>query len=102
VREQSEGTESPSSVDQVATTGDSVEPEFDSSPDVNLDGSVADSTDTKDHEINSLGTSRRFYYKIRGLIIAPLGLVREWLIPIVVFFVVFGIGGYLLLNGMPF
>lgn len=67
------------------------EPTFNaSSPDVNPDGSLAagDQTDTQQpnrpNQSNKFSTIRRLYHKLRATFRAPFGLLREYMIPLLV------------------
>jgi hypothetical protein len=98
VQNRSSGTESPQAMSDVPRGSSTVDPEYESSPDVSIDGSLADSqskpaTNSTD---SGPGTVRQFIYKLRGTVIAPFRLVREWIIPITVFVLVFGGVLYLL------
>ncbi|WP_436902769.1 AN1-type zinc finger domain-containing protein [Halovenus halobia] len=72
-----------------------------SSPDVAPDGSVVGSKRQVDNDsVGSIGAGRRIWYKLRGAFLAPISLLRDWLIPITVFLLVLGGGAYLLFTGI--
>ena len=99
LQRQSSGIDEPESMDTVSRTGESVDPEYQSSPDVNIDGSLAstDSETVTGDTPGGIGIGYRLLYTIRGFLIAPLALLREWILPITAFLLVFGIGAYLLI-----
>lgn len=81
------------------------EPAFDaSSPDLNPDGSLAadDTIDTKSsdrsHPANQLSTGHRLYYKLRATVRAPFGLLREYVIPLLVFLIILAVVVVLLIS----
>jgi hypothetical protein len=90
LKQQSTGIESPQAIeinqDQIA--GESVESEYDSSPDVAVDGSIhgAYEVESISHgSPQSSGRLRSVYYSLRGLFQAPSALLREYIIPILAF-----------------
>lgn len=91
-----------SAVSAGQVTGTAQEPDYDSSPDVAVDGSVADEdTDsvTSEHSPQSAKSSRArsVFYTLRAVVRAPFGLLRRYLIPILAFLLVFGAVAYVLL-----
>ncbi|MFB6307962.1 MAG: hypothetical protein ABEH35_01410 [Haloarculaceae archaeon] len=88
--------------DETTLMGTTPEPDYDSSPDIAVDGTLKDAESEKE-ENSPVGSSRpisrklrSIYYSIRGFALAPLGLVRRYLIPLLAFCIVFGGGLYLL------
>jgi hypothetical protein len=74
------------------------EPTFEaSSPDLNPDGSLAadDTIDSNEpnqpHPSNQLSTTRRLYYKLRATVRAPFGLLREYMMPLLVIVVLLAV-----------
>ena len=101
-------TASPASVRGDDTTTQEVpnprEPTFEaSSPDLNPDGSLAadDTTDSSQqnqpYSSDQLSAAHRLYYKLRGTVRAPLGLVREHMIPLLAIVVLLALVGGLLI-----
>lgn len=102
LEQQSTGVESPQAAeisdDQIA--GEKVEYEYESSPDVAVDGSIDSS-----HAVESIprdnpqssGRLRSIYYSLRGLFWAPFSLLRHYAIPILAFLSVILAGIALLL-----
>jgi hypothetical protein len=82
--------------------GASKEPEYAKSPDVSIDGSVATEDAPKEHASkkepgsSGPGRARSVYNWVRGTIRAPFMLLREYIIPIVAFLLVFGAAFYLI------
>ena len=98
LQRESSGIEEPEAMDTVSRAGESIDPEYQSSPDVNTDGSLAstDSETAAGDTPGGIGTGYRLLYTIRGFLIAPLALLRKWILPITAFLLVLGIGAYLL------
>ena len=74
--------------------GTTAEPDYESSPDVQVDGSVAESETEHGSVSEATGASSPLhsaYYHVRGVVLAPFGLLREYLIPILAFLIV-GLG----------
>jgi hypothetical protein len=79
------------------------EPEYESAPDVQTDGSVekassgrvAESADTK-----YSSTLDSAYYSVRATLLAPFGLLREYIAPLLAFVLV-GLGVLYLLGVLP-
>lgn len=90
----SEGINDPETMDaeDIRTMGTTPDPEYDSSPDVAVDGSIADGTvaETEGGQTPSSGGLWGVYARIRGILRAPLGLLRRYLIPLLAFGLVFG------------
>lgn len=102
LRRHSESTTQPEAIDDsaVKTMGTSVEPDYDSSPDVAVDGSIADEEgnggeSTVSAQESSSGVLRSAYYAVRGTLLAPVGLLRRYFIPLLAFALVFGVVLYL-------
>jgi hypothetical protein len=84
--------------EDITTMSTTADPDYDSSPDVAIDGSVADeTTDAKNTETPSKGLLWQIYVTLRGFIRAPLGLLRRYLIPLLAFMFVFGVAVFLIL-----
>ena len=67
-----------------------------SSPDLNPDGSLAadDEIDKESNQpdiSNRLSTARRLYYKLRATVRAPFGLLREYVMPLLVVIIIFAV-----------
>lgn len=91
-----------STVTSAQVTGTAQDPDYDTSPDVAIDGSVADdSTEIAPPEQSGTsagsGRVRSVYHTLRGLVRAPFGLLRRYFIPILAFLLVFGAVAYLLI-----
>jgi len=103
VSNRSDGIESPESVsvDRDRVMGSTPDPDYDSSPDVSVDGSVTGrtaATDTVDGSSHRFGPLRgTFAHKLRALLLAPVGLLRRYLLPLLAFLLVFGGVAYLFL-----
>lgn len=97
LQRRSQGVETPAAAD-VQTTGTRKRPEYESSPDVDTDGSTAG--------VSNPNTEKKPKWrpnlqpKVRGTILAPLLLLRDWAIPILAFSLV-AIAAYLLVYGVP-
>lgn len=92
------GIDSPEALSDVQRTGRSVEPEYESSPGVSVDGSVAESSAPDPASSPSgPGFDRRVIYKLRGTLLAPFKLLREWIIPITIFLLLSGGVAYFLI-----
>jgi hypothetical protein len=80
--------------------GTTAEPDYDSSPDVATDGSIADENEqtisTSTERTSSGGAFRSMYHRIRGLLLAPIGLLKQYFLPLLAFALVFGAVIYLL------
>lgn len=98
---QSEGIDDPAALDDetIQTMGTTPDPEYDSSPDVAVDGSIA--TETADSTTASQSAASgglwSIYATVRAFVRAPVGLLRRYLLPLVAFLLVFGAVVYLLL-----
>jgi predicted nucleic acid-binding Zn-ribbon protein len=103
LQRRSEDTEQPETVDDssVQTMGTITEPDHDSSPDVAVDGSIADDNkqteSTTSVRTSSDGAFRSVYHTIRAVLLAPLGLLKRYFIPLIAFALVFGLVIYLAL-----
>jgi len=93
---QSSSSTGPDALDDTDTHtyGTTPDPEFESSPDVAVDGSVeASQHDTlPGHNEGSrsgiTATGRRIYHILRATLLAPVALFRQYLLPILAFAVV--------------
>lgn len=99
VERRSEGVESPDpvSVDRTQVMGTERDPDYESSPDVSLDGSVE--SGEANAELTSTApqpTSPTVLHKLRATVVAPVLLLRQYLLPLLAFLVVFGGVAYLL------
>lgn len=88
--------------DQVDTYGTTPDESYESGPDVAVDGSVAanqqrSSEQTTATDQHGHTTLRSAWYTLRATILAPIGLLREFLVPILAFAVVAGIVVWFLL-----
>ena len=91
-----------SAVSAGQVTGTAQEPDYGASPDVGIDGSLADEdTDSvaSEHSSQSANPSRArsVFYTFRAVVRAPFGLLKRYLIPILAFLLVFGAVAYVLL-----
>lgn len=70
--------------------GTTPETEYESSPDVATDGSLQRSPPSTAEETRQTSRSslRTGYYKIRATFLAPLQLLREYLVPVLAFLLV--------------
>ncbi|AAV44383.1 unknown (plasmid) [Haloarcula marismortui ATCC 43049] len=93
---QSSSSTGPDALDDTDTQtyGTTPDPGFESSPDVAVDGSVeASQHDTLPAHKEASGsgltaTARRAYHTLRATILAPVALVRQYLLPILAFAIV--------------
>ena len=99
VAERSGGINGPEALSDIQQTGQRVEPDYESSPDVSVDGSIAESSAKPEDTPTPSGSGfgRRVVYKLRGTLLAPLKLLREWIIPITIFLLLFAGVAYLVL-----
>jgi predicted nucleic acid-binding Zn-ribbon protein len=98
----SEGIDEPDAmeIDGDRVMGAAGEPEYDSSPDVAVDGSVASESthqSQKTHRTSGPGTPRSVYNQLRAILLAPVGLLRQYFWALLAFGVVFGVALYLVL-----
>jgi len=101
---QSSSSTGPDALDdtETQTYGTTPDPEFESSPDVAVDGSVEagqhDSTPAPDETSESglTATARRVYHTFRATVLAPVALVRHYLLPILAFVTVVAVVFWLL------
>jgi len=100
VGRRSKGIDEPDALDgaDVQTMGTTPDPDYESSPDVADDGSVAAETDeeTGPATQEGVGWFRSAYNTLRGTIRAPVALLRRYLLPLLAFALVFGAAVYLL------
>lgn len=92
----SEGVDEPEKLaeDEIQTLGAVTDPEYDLPPDVAVDGTIEQEIETEPSLTvmePSFGPLRSVYYTFRGLIRAPISLLRRYLIPILAFATVFGV-----------
>lgn len=74
--------------------GTAAEPDYESSPDVQVDGSVGESEIQHGSVSEATGASSPLhaaYYRVRGVVLAPFGLLQEYIIPVLAFLLV-GLG----------
>ncbi|MCQ4332335.1 amino acid permease [Natronomonas sp. F2-12] len=79
--------------------GTAPEPDYQSSPDVTVTGDVADEPTEQsvpDDQTSSLDRFNSVYNWIRATLLAPLVLLRQHIVPILAFLIVFGGLAYLL------
>ncbi|WP_367175782.1 amino acid permease [Haloarcula rubripromontorii] len=90
---QSSSSTSPDALDdtETQTYGTTPDPEFESSPDVAVDGSIEasqnetlpDHNETNRSELTA--TARRVYHTVRATVLAPVALFSQYLLPILAF-----------------
>ena len=103
LKQQSRGVQSPEAaeVNRNQTIGTESEAQYAESPDVAVDGSIENDRQVEDPvEKSSLPSSslQSIFYSIRAVVYAPFALLREYLIPILAFLIVFGGVVYLALG----
>jgi len=78
-------------LEESQTVGTTPEVEFEGSPDVAVDGSVSGGARSRsEYELSvPFARVRGGYHKLRGSVVAPVKLLRGYLIPILAFVVVF-------------
>lgn len=85
----SEDGPKPLSLDDSNRMGTTVDPEFDSSPDVHADGTLQSETDTQlTAEVNQnriVDFTYALWHHIRAFLLAPFKLLRMYVIPILAF-----------------
>lgn len=90
--QRSEGIEAPETIDlnSVQVMGTEAEPDYPSSPDVAVDGSIKTSVaeQTEPHSNSAMQTISGLIYKTGAVFVAPLLLIRQYLIPILAFLIV--------------
>ena len=93
-----------SDISEGQTMGTSKDPNFEKSPDVAKDGSVKAGGTSPSPSVDEPATSsgsgavRSVYNWLRGTFRAPFLLLREYLIPILAFLLVFGTVAYIVLS----
>ena len=102
LEQQSRGVQSPEAaeVNRNQTIGTESEAQYAASPDVAVDGSIENDLQVEDpieDRFSPYSPLRSIYYSIRATVRAPFALLREYLIPILAFLIVIGIGIYLAL-----
>lgn len=99
VANRSSGINNPEPLSDVQQTGRTVEPEYEPLPDVAVDDSVAESSGEPNETSTAsrFGFGRRIMYKLRGTLLAPIQLLRRWIIPITIFLLLPAGGAYLIL-----
>ena len=73
--------------------GTVTDPDYRSSPDVTVSGDIAEETTEQSVVDDPTPTPGRFnsvYYWVRATLLAPLGLLRQYVAPILAFLIVFG------------
>lgn len=100
VARQSAGVDAPEAMadEEVGTMGTAPDPDYDSSPDVAVDGSIAGDSNESPNDSpkpTASGGLWSVYSTLRGFLKAPLGLFGRYLIPILAFVLVFGAVLYL-------
>ena len=73
--------------------GTVTDPDYRSSPDVTVSGDIAEETTEQSVVDDPTPTPGRFnsvYYCVRATLLAPLGLLRQYVAPILAFLIVFG------------
>jgi hypothetical protein len=79
-------------VERERVMGTAGEPEYDSGPDVAVDGSIAEESKAQPQSGNRATgreTSRSVFNKLRGILLAPVGLLKDYFWAVLAFVVVF-------------
>ena len=103
LKQQSLGVQGPEAaeVNRNQTIGTESEAQYAESPDVAVDGSIENDRQVEDPVEKSSSPSsslQSIFYYIRAVVYAPFALLREYLIPILAFLIVFGGVVYLALG----
>lgn len=103
LKQQNRRVQSPEAaeVNRNQTIGTNSEAQYAESPDVAVDGSIENDRQVEDPVENTSSSSsslRSIFYSIRAIVYAPFALLREYLIPILAFLIVFGGVVYLALG----
>ena len=94
LEQRSTGVDAPQSIEieENQLTGQQTDPEYSSSPDVSLDGSIKNPGGSENVSVDASrggpGRIRSWYYKLRATIKAPILLCRDYIIPILAFLTV--------------
>jgi predicted nucleic acid-binding Zn-ribbon protein len=102
LRQQGRGAQSyePAEINSNQKIGTTSESQYTKSPDVAVDGSIENDLQLEDpiEGTSSSSSLQSIYYSIRGTVRAPFALLWEYIIPILAFLTVIGVGIYFVLS----